>query len=140
MLYVRRDSLYKSLSNAATIRFKTGDNNLLEKSSAEARSKVVENRLFQLNNEHYALGARLSSLLSSNKVDFTESNIQEAVMALSLDSSSSNSNPTLKYMKQQIEISDAQKKVEKTMLMPDISMGYFNQTLYVSPHNNLLDA
>jgi hypothetical protein len=44
------------------------------------------------------------------------------------DSTALNNNPTLAILKQQIEISKREKQVEKLKLMPDLSIGYFNQS------------
>lgn len=135
-LFARRDSVYKALAKASALRYKTGETNLLEKSSTEARSKEVENQLMQMENDRLALAGRLKALLTSPITTFDEADLKEAVLSLQVDSSLAAKNPFVIYMKQQISIAENQKKVDKNALMPDITLGYFNQTLYGVPYGN----
>lgn len=135
-LLLRRDSVYKALAKASALRYKTGETNLLEKSSTEARSKEVENQLNQMENDKLALAGRLKALLTSPVTTFDEADLKEAVLSLQVDSSLAAKNPFVIYMKQQINIAENQKKVDKNALMPDITLGYFNQTLYGVPYGN----
>lgn len=135
-LLARRDSVYKALAKASALRYKTGETNLLEKSSTEARSKEVENQLMQMENDRLALAGRLKALLTSPITTFDEADLKEAVLSLQVDSSLAAKNPFVIYMKQQISIAENQKKVDKNALMPDITLGYFNQTLYGVPYGN----
>ena len=135
-LLARRDSIYKALAKASALRYKTGETNLLEKSSTEARSKEVENQLMQMENDRLALAGRLKALLTSPVTIFDEADLKEAVLSLQVDSSLAAKNPFVIYMKQQINIAENQKKVDKNALMPDITLGYFNQTLYGVPYGN----
>ncbi|MCK6649539.1 MAG: TolC family protein [Bacteroidia bacterium] len=135
-LLARRDSIYKALAKASALRYKTGETNLLEKSSTEARSKEVENQLMQMENDKLALAGRLKALLTSPVITFDETDLKEAVLSLQVDSSLAAKNPFVIYMKQQISIAENQKKVDKNALMPDITLGYFNQTLYGVPYGN----
>lgn len=135
-LLARRDSIYKALAKASALRYKTGETNLLEKSSTEARSKEVENQLMQMENDKLALAGRLKALLTSPVTTFDEAYLKEAVLSLQVDSSLAAKNPFVIYMKQQINIAENQKKVDKNALMPDITLGYFNQTLYGVPYGN----
>lgn len=135
-LLARRDSVYKALAKASALRYKTGETNLLEKSSTEARSKEVENQLMQMENDRLALAGRLKTLLTSPITTFDEADLKEAVLSLQVDSSLAAKNPFVIYMKQQISIAENQKKVDKNALMPDITLGYFNQTLYGVPYGN----
>lgn len=135
-LLLRRDSVYKALAKASVLRYKTGESNLLEKSSTEARSKEVENQLMQMENDKVALASKLKALLASPITTFDETDLKEAVLSLQVDSSLVAKNPFVVYMKQQISIAENQKKVDKNALMPDITLGYFNQTLYGVPYGN----
>ncbi|MFN8114884.1 MAG: CusA/CzcA family heavy metal efflux RND transporter [Bacteroidia bacterium] len=135
-LLLRRDSVYKALAKASALRYKTGESNLLEKSSTEARSKEVENQLMQMENDKIALAGRLKALLTSPVMTFDEADLKETVLSLQVDSSLAAKNPFVVYMKQQINIAENQKKVDKNALIPDITLGYFNQTLYGVPNGN----
>jgi cobalt-zinc-cadmium resistance protein CzcA len=45
------------------------------------------------------------------------------------DSLSINENPSLGYIRQQVEVSDIRKKLERSQMMPDLRVGYFSQTI-----------
>lgn len=139
-LLLGRDSIYRGLAKASAIRYKTGESNLLEKSSTEARSKEVENQLMQMENDKLALAARLKSLLTLPVVFFDESDLKEALLSLQIDSSLASKSPVVEYMKQQIHIAENQKQVEKNGFLPDITLGYFSQTLFGSPYGNDFNA
>lgn len=133
-LVMRRDSLYKILAKAAALRYKTGETNLLEKSSAEARSQEVENLLVQLKDDRNILIARLNALIGTAVDTLQETGLKEATLNFQIDSTLIAGNPYVQYMKQQIITAEFQKKLDKNMLLPDLSIGYFNQTLYGVPY------
>ena len=49
--------------------------------------------------------------------------------ALNSDSLSVEQNPFLAYIKQQVEISQIAKKLERSQMLPDLNVGYFSQTI-----------
>lgn len=130
---LKRDSIYNLLSKASDLRYKTGESNLLEKSRAEARSAEIRNQLRQLENDKLALAAQLKALLNEGVPEITDKSPQEAALSLTVDSSLAAKNPYVLYLKQQVNVAGDQKRVEKNMALPDITFGYFNQTLYGVP-------
>ena len=133
-LFLRRDSLYKTLAKASRLRYETGETNLLEKSSAEAISQEMDNQLMQLKDDRLVLAGRLKALLSVAFDTLKEADEKEALLSLQMDSALVTKNPFVLYMKQQINIAAFQKKVDRNALLPDLSIGYFNQTLYGVPY------
>jgi cobalt-zinc-cadmium resistance protein CzcA len=132
----KKDSTYKLLSKASALRYSTGESNLLEKSIAETRSKEIENELMQIENDKNTLTSQLKALVNATVTSFDNKELNEATLSLQIDSSLSAKNPLVLYMKQQITIADNQKRVEKNGLFPDITVGYFNQSLYGVPYGN----
>lgn len=132
----KKDSIYKVLSKASALRYSTGESNLLEKSVAETRSMEIENLLMQIENDKKTLSSQLKALVNVSIATFDNKELSEANLSLQIDSSLSAKNPMVLYMKQQIAIADNQKRVEKNGLLPDITVGYFNQTLYGVPYGN----
>jgi cobalt-zinc-cadmium resistance protein CzcA len=49
--------------------------------------------------------------------------------ALNSDSASVEQNPFLGYIKQQVEVSQIAKKLERSQMLPDLNVGYFSQTI-----------
>ncbi len=131
-----KDSIYKAIAKASALRYKTGEINLLEQSTAEARSKEIENVLMQIDNDKSTLTARLKSLISGSVNSFDDKDLKEANLSLQVDSTLSAKNPFVVYMKQQITVAENQKKVDKNGLLPDITLGYFNQTLFGVPYGS----
>ncbi|MGC5376725.1 hypothetical protein ACPXAO_24795, partial [Salmonella enterica] len=48
---------------------------------------------------------------------------------VTFDTAAIAANPTLAFIKQQIDIASREKAVEQSRLKPDFSVGYFNQSL-----------
>lgn len=130
LLLIQQDSIYSSFSNAANARFKSGESNFLEKTSAETQLMEIHNLLKQNQTEIKMYQLQLQSLMNSKlPVQIEKKEFKKWVIALSADSSAYNSNPYLLYLKQQTEISKKQKAVEANKALPDFMVGYFNQSL-----------
>ncbi len=129
-LLVRQDSIYSRFASAATLRFEAGETNLLEKATAEAEVAEIQAQLTQNIADIEIYSKRLKMLLNTEVEIESEMGILEQKSSpLSLSSISVDSNPTLAWVQQQIEIAEKEKSVEKSKLMPDIKVGYFNQSL-----------
>jgi cobalt-zinc-cadmium resistance protein CzcA len=129
-LLTLQDSIYSNFFKAAELRLKTGESNLLEKTTAETQLMEAKNTLMQnqANLEIYQLV--LKNLINSKTVvETAENDLRKEPLTLSTDSASLEKNPQLAYLKQQIEISNKQKQLETAKVLPDFSIGYFNQTL-----------
>lgn len=135
-LIIHQDSLFANFVRTADLRYRTGESRMLEKTAAEGRLNEVRNSLRQNEADIKIYTARLQSLLGSNTpITITESVIPEANMLLTSDSVAVAANPQLQYLKQQINIADKQKKVFKAAILPDITVGYFNQSFIGNPPN-----
>ncbi len=126
----KQDSLYTLFLSSAALRLKTGEGNMLEKATAE--SQLYEIKTFISQNEADILihQNQLKTLLNTED-EITSTGIQLEKKTLVLKSDSlTTTNPALHYFKQQITIAEAGKNIEKSKLMPDLTLGYFNQSLY----------
>jgi cobalt-zinc-cadmium resistance protein CzcA len=129
-LFEQQDSIYTAFYKAADARFRTGESNMLEKATAE--SQVYEIRLLMNQNENdiRIYQSKLKTLLNtSEEITTVSSDPVVSNLILSDDSMAIANNPALAYMKQQITLSNASIRVEKNKLLPDITLGYFNQSL-----------
>ncbi len=126
-LLLSQDSLYTDFSKASSLRYKTGESNLLEKTTAETQLMEIKNLARQNEADVQISQTRIQALLKSETpviaADLLERQLppDEAV--------SFQSNPQLGYLKQQVMISEQFKKVERNRILPDIIFGYFNQSL-----------
>ncbi|NOS56946.1 MAG: TolC family protein [Cyclobacteriaceae bacterium] len=58
-----------------------------------------------------------------------QGSLENLIAASEFDSTTINQNPSLAYTRQQIDVTNWQRKVEAARAMPDLRVGYFNQTL-----------
>jgi cobalt-zinc-cadmium resistance protein CzcA len=136
VLLLQQDSAFTEFARVAALRFSNGESTLLEKMSAESRLQEVRNALFQNKSDIEIYFTHLRTLMNSNVVFSIPQNVfQKVDLTLSGDSAYAN-NPRVKYFEQQIEIAEAAKKVEMNKMLPDITLGYFNQTLIGNPIDN----
>jgi outer membrane protein TolC len=135
-LIIHQDSLFTNFVRTADLRYRTGESRMLEKTAAEGRLNEVRNSLRQNEADIKIYMARLQSLLGTNTpVTIAESVIPAANMLLNSDAVAVAANPQLQYLKQQLNIADKQKKVFKAAILPDITVGYFNQSFIGNPLN-----
>lgn len=128
-LLLTQDSLYADFAKASALRYKTGESNLLEKTTAETQLMDLRNQL-HLNQADIRISeTHLQALLKSEFPVEAADKMMKRPLPDALDSASIGSNPQLNYLKQQTLISQQFKRVEKNRLLPDIVLGYFNQTL-----------
>jgi cobalt-zinc-cadmium resistance protein CzcA len=125
------DSLYNDFVSAAALRYKTGETNLLEKTTAETKRGQLLLMLQQNQTDYENAYASLKALLNINE-DFSiseDENFQPITLSNSFDTSLVANNPALKVMYQQAVIAEQNKKVETASTLPDFNIGYFNQSL-----------
>ncbi len=134
-LLLQQDSLYADFVRAADIKFKTGESALLEKSNAITRLAASKYELRQNEADIKSTEQLLQSLLF---VDYPVSAAQLDLPQLSLtpaDGAVREGNPQLNYLKQQVTISEKNTCLARQSKLPDITVGYFNQTLIGTPMN-----
>lgn len=131
-LLIQQDSLFSAFARSADLRYRSGESRMLEKTAAEGRLQEARNGIKQNEADMAIFMARLQSLLGSNKpVEIMETMIPVANRQKDIvpDSLAVSANPYLQSLKQEITIAARQKKVYRTAIAPDITVGYFNQSL-----------
>ncbi|MEP4373816.1 MAG: efflux RND transporter permease subunit, partial [Algoriphagus sp.] len=128
-LLARQDSIYDRFASAASLRFESGETNLLEKATAETQVAEIQAMIAQNNADVEINTKRLRMLINAEvTIEPEMGGLKENSPQLSLDQNSIADNPTLAWVQQQIAIAEKEKSVEKSRLMPDIKLGYFNQS------------
>lgn len=125
------DSSYADFVKVAELRYKTGETNLLEKTTAETKQGQIKLLMMQNESEIKSTYASLSAILNT-KEEFVineSKNLEPLVLSSSFDTSLVSNNPSLKLMYQKAVIAEKNKKVEIAQTLPDFSIGYFNQSL-----------
>ena len=127
----RQDSLYRRAARAAEVRYRVGETNRLEQVSADARARELENRLMTLGTEIDVQRRQLSILLGmeqSISIDTTEPFVAP-LLPTDTAALSPETNPTLGLLRQQALVSRNQTRVEQLRRLPDVRVGYFNQSI-----------
>ncbi len=134
-----QDSLYEDFSRASSLRYKTGESNLLEKTTAETQLMEIRNQS-RINQADIQIAeSRLQALLKNEGPVVASDILKKRELPQMLDTVSLAANPQLSYLRQQAAIGQRAKRVERNRLLPEISVGYFNQTLVGIQNINGLD-
>lgn len=129
-LLLNQDSLYQRFVRAAALRFETGESNLLEKATAESQAAEINVMLAQNESDIKIFQTHLKTLINVDAlVDIDVDKLTVREIGLLPEGTGITNNPTFSWFKQQIEVAEKEKAVERSRLMPDLMVGYFNQSL-----------
>ncbi|AWI24785.1 CusA/CzcA family heavy metal efflux RND transporter [Flavobacterium pallidum] len=125
-----QDVIMQKFVRSAILKFETGESSALEKSIAAAKQQELEQRIRQNNARIRSQKTNIRMLLNMAG-DFTVSDTAFIPMPFSVpaDSTMVRQNPSLQLSEKQVQIAEATRKVEKANLFPDISAGYFIQSI-----------
>ena len=129
-LFAYQDSLYTGFQKAAELRAKTGETNQLEMISARSQSLEIKNQLQQINADLVIYNQRLQTILNVETTLYPADTVLHRIDYLpAADKSVLAANPSVSYINQQVEVARLEKKVESSRILPDLSIGYFSQTM-----------
>jgi heavy metal efflux system protein len=129
-LLIYQDSLYSGILRAAELRVKTGETNKLEMITARSQDLEIKNQIYQNNSDIGILCRKMKIILNTDFLPVPEdTTLLKIPFPILTDSASLVQNPSLGYIRQQVEVSHLEKKLQRSQLMPDISVGYFSQTI-----------
>jgi len=129
-LLARQDSLFADLVRITSLQYATGEATLLQKTSAETRYNEVQNLVRQNLADQLTFNTQLRILMNSaEEVAVVPGALATLSTTLIDDSTEVVANPQLAYNRSLSSIAEQEKKVERNKALPDISLGYFNQTL-----------
>ena len=123
------DSLYSAFYQKAALRLKTGESNILEKTSAETLLGQIKIQVQQLNQDAAIMQLQLQLLLNTKFAYQPETNRGPLNPASLLDTALLRNHPVLQSMLQQQSIAMANTEVEKSKLLPDLSVGILNGSI-----------
>ncbi len=125
------DSVYGDFVGAATLRYSSGETNLLEKATAEARRGQITMAIQKNAAERHGTYARLKGVMHTNE-DF-QITLPDAYVPLmtlpSADSTALNLHPAIRLQEQAAVILQRERDFERATLLPEFSLGYFNQSI-----------
>lgn len=136
-LIVYQDSLYSGFQRAAELRLRTGETNRLEMISARSQSLEIKNQLRQISADLMIWNQKLQTVLNIETTLYPADTVLRRIEYLpAVDNSVLTGNPSVGYVNQQIEVSRLEKKLESSRILPDLSIGYFSQTIRGSQEVN----
>ncbi|MBD1366517.1 CusA/CzcA family heavy metal efflux RND transporter [Mucilaginibacter sp. ZT4R22] len=126
-LLLSADSTYALFVKNANLRFDKGESNILEKTTAETQRAQIARQSEMLNSDLFIAYDRFRVLLNTT-VDYRpEVGAFQLPVPMITDTAFSN-HPQALYLSQQQQVSKAQTLAEQAKLLPDLSLGYFNQS------------
>lgn len=128
-LLMRNDSIYGSFLTKANYRLSSGETNILEKTTAELQRGSITMQLKQIRKEIEVVLLQFRFILNIRTAVIPEENKLKLHLDLKLDSNLISQHPYLKIMDQQNKISTITHRLEKSLLLPDLQIGYYNMTM-----------
>lgn len=127
IVYISR--LYNSFADKANLRLKKGEANIMEESTAEIQKEQAEIQLNMLENDLNTARLQLQLLLQSEVQYQPVSDKPTMTIDLQISQEIIRKHPELEYLNQQIAISKAEAQLERSRLLPDVLVGYTNQSM-----------
>ncbi len=123
-LLQENDKLYAEFLSKANLRFKVGESNILEKTTAENQRGQVAMQLKQLERDLEISQLQFQLLLNTETYYTADVQDNNLLRQTSLNGVLVTEHPYLQYLKQRKDISIAETEVEKSKLLPSLSLGY----------------
>ena len=128
----QQDSIYERFQYAANLRFKTGESNALEQATANAELADIQIALKDNASIIKAYQLQLQNLIHSDSlVDINVGRLEvksSMISEASIDITVISKNPLVSFYKSKVEVADKARSVESAKMLPDITLGYFNQS------------
>lgn len=131
--------LYSSFAEKASLRLKKGETNILEESTAEIQNEQAKTQLNMLENDLNIAKLQLQLLLQSEEKFQPISDKPIMNINLQVSEEMIQQHPELQYLNQQIKVNEAEAQLEKSKLLPDLLIGYTNQSMK-NLNNNRFNA
>jgi cobalt-zinc-cadmium resistance protein CzcA len=123
-LLQKNDSLFAEFLNKATLRFSKGESNVLEKTTAETQRGQIALQLSQVQQDIELLQLQFQLLLNTTTVFIPQDKAIPLYATANADTSQLVNHPAMQFLKQQQQVAIATTQVEKSKLLPDLTLGY----------------
>jgi cobalt-zinc-cadmium resistance protein CzcA len=124
-LYRGVDTVYSRLTEASEISYDKGSVGYLELLNARTKQQEVTLIMIQMQYDRETAYERLATLMAYDTL-FTIPD--EAVQALAVEADSLEADPGFHYLQNAALKQQAELKVERNLLLPEVTLGYFNGT------------
>ena len=123
-LLQKADTLFSKFFDKANLRLQKGESNILEKSTAETQKTNVAIQLKQLQAEIELVKLEFQLVLNSEEMYLPNA----SNLKVKIENSKIEDNPKLKLFEQQKQLISAEMALQKAKLLPEINMGYNNNS------------
>lgn len=120
----------ETIAAAYQERLERGDANQLEYNKAQLNLSTVRGEMSRVNVEQHAILSELKRLNGGLDIQFDDSQYNTGVLPGNFEEwfiSAEQKNPVLQYVKEQIEVSKKEVKLNKAMGLPTFSTGYMRE-------------
>ena len=125
-----QDSLFGELVRTTSLQLATGEGTLLQKTAAETKYNEVRNQMVQNLADQLTSRAQLRVLMNSSEdVTIPTGDFAPLTTTLANDIGQVAENPMIAYQRSLSTVALQEKRVESNRILPDLSVGYFNQSL-----------
>jgi len=128
-LLIRLDSIYNRFLQAASLRLKTGESTMLEKSNAEAQMQQLMLQQANVQADLRIEQGRLQWLLNTGDSLLPDYTRPQKANAWISDTTAIATHPAIQYQQKQVQVSAAQTNIEKARLTPQFTLGYSNMSI-----------
>ena len=137
-LLQKSDTLFLEFQKKANLRFQKGESNILEKTTAETQRGNILLQLIQLQQEKEMVKSQFQLLLNSESDYIPEAVNLKLILDKTIDSTLVVQHPNLKVLEQQKKVSLASTKLEKSKLLPSLTLGYNNTSITGTGANDVV--
>lgn len=123
------DSLYTDLSKKVDLRLATGETHILEKLSTENQLDQINLQRSQLREDSSILQLQFQLLLNSTRLFTFDQKEIKATLLSPQDSVLLEAHPLMQLAAQQKQLAEARVALEKSKLLPDLSIGLNNTSI-----------
>jgi len=119
-----------TIANSYNARFEAGDANILEYNKSKINLLNAEKKIEAVEVERVALLSELKGLNGGEFINFTDSTFSPANLPANFEqwyAVAGENNPVLNWLKQEIEKSSKQVKLEKALSLPKFKGGYMSE-------------
>lgn len=127
--WMRYDSLYADLTRVADIQHKSGEGTLLAKTSAETLWREMQDKRYRNEVDIQVTLRHLQLLCQQSEPVVVEGSLENLADSSSIQEIIPQTNPSLALSQQEVTVSTWQRKASAAQVLPDLRVGYFNQTL-----------
>jgi cobalt-zinc-cadmium resistance protein CzcA len=127
-LLIRADSLFAAFLQRQELRFKVGEANIVERTSAETQRMQASNQLQQLMADFRVVQTQFAYFLNTNELFVPVATDARASLMNHPDTSAIAQSPVLQWKKQQQEIVQKELELARTRKLPLLNFGYSNQS------------